>query len=144
MLVYLSLNGIILSALLLFFNARKFPSFIYLSLFVFSISLYSFMQYVVLYSKSVLLVTLFNCHFTFILYLTGSAIYWYIRSILTDDHRFLRKDLWHLIPMVVYVISVIPYLVLPFSEKKSDLSGNRCRPWFSVCLQIQSAWGIIL
>ena len=76
------------------------------------------MQYVVLYSKSVLLVTLFNGHFTFILYLTGPSIYWYIRSVLTDNHRLSRKDLWHLVPMVVYVISVIPYFVLPLSEKQ--------------------------
>ena len=73
------------------------------------------MQYVVLYSKSVLLVTLFNGHFTFILYLTGPLIYWYIRSVLSANHRLYKKDLWHLVPMVEYVISVIPYFILPFN-----------------------------
>ena len=117
MLLYLSLNGIILSALLLYFNARKFPSTIYLSLFVFSISLYGFMQYVLLFSKSVFLTAIFNSHFTFILYLTGPSIYWYLRSVLSDNSRLLRKDLWHLAPMVIYILSAIPYFTKPFSEK---------------------------
>ena len=117
MLLFLLLLGILMSCILLYFNARKFPSIIHLSLFVFSISLYGIMQYVMLYSKSVVLVAIFNGHFTFILYLTGPALYWYIRSVLSDNSRFFRKDLWHLFPMVAYIISVIPYLVRPLSEK---------------------------
>ncbi len=117
MLLYLSVNGIILSALLLYFNGRKFPSTIYLSLFFFSICLYGVIQYAMLYSKSVFLNAIFLIHFSFILYLTGPAIYLYIRSILSDNYRLYRRDIWHLVPMVVYLISVLPYYFKPFSEK---------------------------
>ena len=117
MLIYLSINGIILSVLLMYFNARKFPSTIYLSLFVFTISLSGIIQYVMLYSKSVFLTAIFSTHFAFILYLIGPAFYLYIRSLISDNYRLYRKDLWHLVPMIIYLISVLPYYATPFPEK---------------------------
>jgi len=117
MLVYISINGIILSALLMYFNARKFPSSIYLSLFIFAISLNGIIQYAMLYSNSISLIAIFTTHFAFILLLTGPAFYLYIRSVLSDNYRLYRKDLWHLVPMTIYLISVIPYYLRPFSEK---------------------------
>jgi len=117
MLAYLSINGIILSALLLYFNARKFPSSIYLSIFVFAISLNGITQYIILYSQSVFLTALFITHFAFLFFLTGPAFYLYIRSLLSDNYRRYRKDIWHLVPMTIYLISVIPYCAKPFSEK---------------------------
>ena len=117
MLVYFSINGIILSALLMYFNARKFPSSIYLSLFIFAISINGIIQYAMLYSSSIFLIAIFTTHFAFLLLLTGPAFYLYIRSILSDNYRLHRKDLWHLVPMIIYLISVVPYYLRPFSEK---------------------------
>lgn len=120
MLLSFSLIGIILSVILLYFNARKNTSVIYLGIFFFSISLYAFYQYVLLYSKSGFLVSLFlfntaiNCS---PLYIIGPMLYWYIRSVLTDNSRLKRKDIWHLLPMIIFFIAAIPHAFVPWHEK---------------------------
>ncbi len=120
MLLSFSLIGIILSVILLYFNARKNTSVIYLGIFFFSISLYAFYQYVLLYSKSVFFVSLFlfniaiNCS---PLYIIGPMLYWYIRSVLTDNSRLKQKDIWHLLPMIIFFIAAIPHAFVPWYEK---------------------------
>ncbi len=49
--------------------------------------------------------------------------YWYIRSVLTDNSRFSKLDLLHLIPMLVYTIAAIPYLFAPLSYK-TDIAAR--------------------
>ena len=63
MLASISILGFILSVLLLYFNARKFKSAIYLGGFFLCISLYALVQYLVLDSKSVFLVSIFYTNF---------------------------------------------------------------------------------
>ena len=93
MVLSLSLIGIFLSIILIYFNARKYPATIYLGIFFLLISFYGFNQYVVLYSKSVLLVGLVFLNIGFLSYLIGPAFYWYIRSVMTDDSRLRKSDL---------------------------------------------------
>lgn len=120
MLLFLSILGIFLSVILLFFNARKNGSTIYLGFFFLLISLYSFYQYVLLYSKSVFLIEILLVGFSIVfpmLYLIGPMLYWYIRSVLTDNSRLKRKDFWHLMPLIIYFLSSIPYNFVPLNDK---------------------------
>jgi AraC-like DNA-binding protein len=120
MLLFLSILGILLSVILLVFNARKNGSTIYLGLFFLLISLYCFYQYVLLYSKSVLLVQILLVGFAIVfpvLYLIGPMLYWYIRSVLIDNSRLKRKDVVHLLPLVIYFLCAIPYTFVPLAEK---------------------------
>ncbi len=123
MLAFLSITGILLSVLLLFFNARKNPSTIYLALFFFSISIYCFIQYVMLYSKSELLISIFFLNAGFLTYLIGPTLYLYTRSILTDDSHFRKSDLWHLVPAIVFLAFALPYLFSSWSYK-IDIAAN--------------------
>jgi len=120
MLLFLSISGIFLSALLLYFNARHYRSTLYLGLFFLLLSLYSFYQYILLYSKSVTLVSLFLWNIAIIsspLYLIGPMLYWYIRSVLTDNAKLQRRDAWHLLPMIIFFIAAIPHAFVPWHEK---------------------------
>ena len=120
MLLSLSLTGIVLSVILLHFNTRKNVSTIYLGIFFLLISLYGFYQYVLLYSKSVFLIKLLLLGFAIVfpaLYLIGPMLYWYIRSVLTDNSRLKRKDIWHLLPMIIFFLAALPYTFVPFSDK---------------------------
>ncbi|MCF8366549.1 MAG: helix-turn-helix domain-containing protein [Bacteroidales bacterium] len=110
MVLTLSILGIILSAILLYFNARKYTSSIYLGIFFFLISLYGFIQYVVLFSKSVVLVGIVFTNVGFPTYLIGPVLYFYFRSVLSDNARLKKHDLWHLLPMVVYLAGTSEYL----------------------------------
>ena len=120
MLLSLSIIGIILSAILLIFNLRKNASTKYLGVFFFSISLYAFYQYVLLYSKSVFLVSIFLYNIALIcspLYIIGPMLYWFIRSVLTDNSRLKRNDIWHLLPMIIFFIAAFPHAFIPWHDK---------------------------
>ena len=120
MLLFLSILGFFRSLILLYFNARKNGSTIYLGIFFLLISLYGFYQYVLLYSKSVFLIEILLLGFVIVfpvLYLIGPMLYWYIRSVLTDNSCFKRKDIWHLLPMMIYFLSALPYIFVPFADK---------------------------
>jgi AraC-like DNA-binding protein len=117
MLLPLSVLGIFLSVILMYFNARKYASSIYLGGFFFLVSLYGFIQYTLLYSKSVFLVSVVFIHVGFPTYLAGPMLYWYVRSLVTDDSRFKMRDLWHFIPMILYLAGAFSYIITPWSFK---------------------------
>ncbi len=117
MLLSFTVLGIFLSVILLWFNARNFASSIYLGVFFLLISVYNFNQYVIFESKSVFLVSLFYLNIGFLSYLIGPMLYWYVRSVLTDDSRMKKTDLLHLLPMVVFFISTLPYLLSSWLHK---------------------------
>jgi len=117
MYLFLSLLGIFLSVTLLSFTARYYKSAIYLGFFFFTISVHNFLAYVTLYSKSVLLVSIFFLNFNFIFYLIGPMLYWYVRSILTDNPRLGKWDLLHFLPMLAFLAATIPYMFTPHSVK---------------------------
>lgn len=117
MLLFLSLIGIFLSIILLYFNVKKYRPNIYLGAFFLIISLYGLNQYVLLYSNSVILVSLVYTHITFLLYLIGPFIYWYIRSVISDKDNLQKKDLFHLFPMLIYLIAALPYMLSSYSYK---------------------------
>ena len=117
MYLFLSLLGIFLSLTLLSFTTRYYKSAIYLGFFFLTISLHNFLMYVTLYSKSVLLVSIFFLNFNFIIYLIGPMLFWYVRSILTDNPRLVKWDLLHFLPMLAFLVATIPYMLTPYSAK---------------------------
>ncbi len=117
MLLFLSILGLFLSVILLYFNAGNYKSAIYLGVFFLLVSLYSFTVWVFLYSKSVFLVSIVSTGFPFLFYMIGPMLYWYVRSVLTDDPHLRRTDLWHLLPMIIYLFAIIPYFFSSYTYK---------------------------
>jgi AraC-like DNA-binding protein len=109
-----------LSVILLYFNARKFTSAIYLGVFFFLISLYGFTQHSILYSKSVVLVGIVFINIGFLSYLIGPALYLYVRSVLTDRARLTKKDLWHLLPALIFLFASFPHIFTSWSYKTAQ------------------------
>lgn len=101
----------------MYFNAGKYRSAIYLGGFFFLVSLYSFTQYVLLHSKSVILVSIFFYNFTFLSYLIGPLLYIYVRSVITDDSKLKNRDLWHLLPSLIFLLTALPYIYTSWLEK---------------------------
>ncbi len=118
MLLYISILGIFLSFVLLYFNARRYSSTIYLAVFCLVLSLYSLNLYIILYSKSEFWISLVFCNITFLSYLIGPMCYFYTRSLLTDHIRLRKTDLWHFLPTFFYLFASIPYIITPFSYKR--------------------------
>jgi len=117
MLLSLSLLGIILSVILLYFNARKYPTAIYLGAFFFLISYYALIQYIVLYSMDVDLVAVFYLNAGFVTYLIGPLLFFYIRSVLWDNAGLRLRDGLHLLPMLLYLAGTLPYIFTAWTYK---------------------------
>lgn len=120
MLLFTSLLGAFLSLLLLWYNAKRNTSNIYLGFFFLLVSFYEFYQYALLYSKSVVMVEVVLVLFALVtppLYLIGPLLYWYVRSVLTDNARLRKHDIWHLLPLIIYFAASLHFMFLPFSEK---------------------------
>jgi len=118
MILFLSITGIFLSVLLVYFNARNYRSSVYLGLFFLLVSFYSLFQFVLLYSESVFWIKVFLFLIPFLgssFYLIGPFLFLYMRSVITDDYRLRRNDLWHLTPVVIFFLSALPALFTPFN-----------------------------
>ncbi len=103
--------------ILLFYDAVKNRSTIFLGLFFMVVSLYAINDYVLLYSKSVFFISLVVTNITFLYYLIGPLLYWYIRSILKGNSAFGNIDLLHLLPMLVYLVAALPYMFSSYAYK---------------------------
>ena len=117
MILSLSILGIVLSVILLSFNSARYSSSTFLGGFFLLVSLYGFVEYVVMYSKSEVLVGIIFINIGSLSYLTGPMLYWYIRSILTDNSRLRKRDLWHLLPMLIFLAGTLNYIFTPWSYK---------------------------
>jgi AraC-type DNA-binding domain-containing proteins len=117
MLLYLSLLGLLLSVLLLFFNGRRYKSSIYLSIFFFLVSFYTFYHHIFVYEKSVFWIALLYVNTASVFYLTGPMAYFYVRSVLTDNARLGWKDAWHFLPTLLHFAANMGYVIRPWWYK---------------------------
>jgi len=101
----------------LYFNAKNFPVSVFLGSLFFLISLYGFIQWVFYYSGSPVLVAIFYSNFAFLALLIGPLNYWYIRSILKDDYKLKMRDLWHMVPALIAMVTSVPYMFTSWAEK---------------------------
>lgn len=105
----LSVFGLFLSVLLIYFNLRSKPGSIYIGLFFIFLSAYNFFQYVIIYSHSVRLISIVFIHLAFTGYLIGPMIFLYTRSNISDSYVFHKKDLLHFIPVLIFFIASNEY-----------------------------------
>ncbi|MBN1968420.1 MAG: AraC family transcriptional regulator [Candidatus Delongbacteria bacterium] len=116
-LLFFSLLGILLSGILIIHNYRTNLSTVYLGSFFFLVSLYEFIQFAILYSKSEILVSLAFMNIGAPAYLIGPLLYLYVRSVLRDNPSLKKSDLFHIIPMVLFLLGSTPYILTPLSFK---------------------------
>lgn len=117
MLLYISIFTILLSLILLYSNWKINRNATYLALFLISVSIYGIAHYFVVYGKSPFWLAIFYNHFTPFMLLLGPLLLFYIRGTLDDTSVLKKSDVFHFIPALVHLIGIIPYCLLPFSEK---------------------------
>lgn len=113
----LSVSAILLSAILLYFNARDNKSTIYLGGFFLLAGLYTFILYALFNSGSVKLACIVLVNSGFLPFLIGPSLYFYIRSVLKDDPVLKKHDWWHLLPVFLFLVMAFPYLLTSWSHK---------------------------
>jgi AraC-like DNA-binding protein len=131
MLLFLSLTGIILSCILIYFNLKTNRSTLYFGLFFALIGFYGILYYVLFYSGSVFWISLLYVNFTFLTYLIGPMFYFYIRGIVKDNYKLQSRDLWHFTPALFFLIISLPYIFTSWAYKK-DIAEHIVRDIYTL------------
>ena len=121
--VYITITGMLLSALLFFYNEGYNKANRYLAGFLFLSSLFYLIQFVFIFSHSLKAITWFAAGLPATVYLIGPFAYLYVRSILRDNTRLSKKDYLHFLIFIVVFIGTIPYI---FSSLEYKMNIARC------------------
>ena len=117
MLLYLTLVGFLISILVLINLRNSNKANIYLLFFLLINNIYALSHYATVYSNSKYLIATMLIHFTPLYLLLGPFFYFYVRSLLVDDHKLSKQDYLHFIPAGIILINVMPYLFKGFDYK---------------------------
>jgi AraC-like DNA-binding protein len=98
-------------------NWRIQPHSLYLSGAMVAMAVFYVNFYLFIYGPSVFWLAVFFGHFTPIHLLMGPFLFFYVRGVLTDRHRVGRRDLLHFVPAILDLLSRIPYVRVPWSQK---------------------------
>lgn len=116
--LFISLTGLCLSVLILFFNKGYRNANFFLAGFFFFISLYLLDTYVVLFSKSTFWVTIFITLIPTLFYLIGPLSFFYVRSIIRDNTALSRLDYLHFAFISIVLLGALPYIFSPWSYRE--------------------------
>jgi len=135
MLVSISALLLVVKALLLLFGTSNSKSNYFFVVFLFSVNLYylSHLFWVVL--QDIPLSVIFVNHFTPVYFLTGPALYFYVKSILEGGYRFKKEHLLHMIPFLIQLIAISGYLFTPVQQKAELLMVLLEEPQNALSLQ---------
>lgn len=117
MIQFLTAVFLFLAVLHSYSNWRIQPYSLYLSGALISITYYFVIHYLFIYGTSTFWLAVLFGHGTPLIYLIGPLLFFYVRSVLRDEHRLSRRDLWHFLPAVLDFFCRIPYYFKPWSFK---------------------------
>jgi AraC-like DNA-binding protein len=117
MLLPISILTIILSFLLVYHNWGKNRNVLYLGISFFSLAFYGVAHDLLVNIRHPFYLALILNHITPVYLLAGPMLYFYIRGNLSDENRLTRKDSVHFIPAIFQLISILPWIFKPWSEK---------------------------
>lgn len=117
MIIYVSLLTLILSIMVAVNNWSVNRSSIFLSGLLLIISIFGLNQHFLATSRSTFWLAIVFNHFAPFWYLSGPLLYLYSRSVVQDEVRIYKTDIFHLLPFLIHLIGVLPYLFSPFEHK---------------------------
>lgn len=118
--LFVSVLSVFVAVLLFSFHILKKVSKpnIYLSIFFLVYGIYGISHYIMLESSNTFLYAFFFNNFTPLYVLIGPSIYLYVKKTINDESCVLCKDeLLHLIPTLITIIDLSPYLFKSFEFK---------------------------
>ncbi len=108
---------IILALIHLYHNWRIQPHSLYLSGAIAAIAVVFINYYFFIYGQSVFWLAVTFGHFTPIHLLMGPLLLFYVRGVLSDNHRLRRIDGLHFIPFLLDLVFRISYFQVPWATK---------------------------
>ena len=111
------LLGFLGSILLLNFADKVNPANRYLAYHFFLNSLFGFSHWASILTDSENLRAIFLIHYFPIYLLNTPFLYFYVRAVLTEKIHIKGWDYLHFVPFLVILINILPYSLLPWSQK---------------------------
>lgn len=117
MIPFVTLSNCFLSLLMILYNLKSNRNILFLSLMVLIVSSYTFAYHLLITGESRFWLAVFWGNLSPFWYLGGPALYFYVKGTLQDHFRLQKSDFPHLIPFLVALIGVFPYLLTSFEHK---------------------------
>ena len=117
MLLSISSLLLVVKVLLFLFGTDNSKINYFLVVFLFSINLYYLSHLYWVVFQNIPLSVIFVNHFTPVYFLTGPALYFYIKSILQGAYRYKKEHLLHLIPFFIQLFAISGYLFTSVQQK---------------------------
>lgn len=109
MIGYINLLAVLLAILIVFFSLRKYRNNLYLAGLLMSFGLWGIISQSILFTDHHLFPAILFIHFNPILYLLGPMLYFYVKSLITENFKHSAKDLVHIILPIIILIGIFPY-----------------------------------
>ncbi len=117
MLLSITLLGFVITLLLLINIKQTNRANLYLFFLLLINNLYALSHYATIYSGNTPFVAIMLVHFAPFYVLSGPALYFYVRGLITDDFKLYKKDLVHFIPFVLFFINLSGYFFSSWDYK---------------------------
>lgn len=111
------LFGIFTSFILIYYLSSLNRSNAFLALFFLCCNVVVLIYYGLHYTQDPFWEGICFVHFLPLSYLLGPLLFYYVKTMVTDNHRLEKFDLLHLIPAVFILINCLPFTTLPFDQK---------------------------
>lgn len=122
--VWLTIISLLVLMVMTYYNWSANKNIIFLSLYLALFTTYGLTHYWMTVDVQPTLAAIFFNHFTPFYLLVGPLLYFYVKGVLSDELIFKKTDLIHLIPAIIQLVAVAPYLfTVPFEAKAEILNG---------------------
>lgn len=111
------LFGIFTSFLLIYYLSSLNRSNAFLALFFLCCNLVVLVYYGLHYTQNLFWEGICFVHFLPLSYLLGPFLFFYVKTLVTDQRKLEKFDFIHLIPAVFIAINCLPFTTLPFEQK---------------------------
>ena len=122
--VWLTIISLLVLMVMTYYNWSANKNIIFLSLYLALFTTYGLTHYWMTVDVEPRLAAIFFNHFTPLYLLVGPLLYFYVKGVLSDELVFKRTDFIHLIPGIIQLVAVAPYIfTVPFEAKVEMLQG---------------------
>ena len=122
--VWLTIISLLVLMVMTYYNWSANKNIIFLSLYLALFTTYGLTHYWMTIDVEPRLAAIFFNHFTPLYLLVGPLLYFYVKGVLSDELVFKRTDFIHLIPGIIQLVAVAPYIFrVPFEAKVEMLQG---------------------
>ena len=122
--VWLTIISLLVLMVMTYYNWSANKNIIFLSLYLALFTTYGLTHYWMTIDVEPRLAAIFFNHFTPLYLLVGPLLYFYVKGVLSDELVFKRTDFIHLIPGIIHLVAVAPYIfTVPFETKVEMLQS---------------------